>query len=108
MVGNKVDDENELAVSFRSRNNIQMMQVPAPSISLVALFKTLADEDIYQAADMPEALLTNPRERLRCLQLQVRHLRRRRENQALTANVEMRADLIADVNRKWQSAMTLY
>jgi len=49
-------DENELAVSFRSRNNIQMMQVPAPSISLVALFETLADEDIYQAADMARSI----------------------------------------------------
>ena len=49
-------DENELAVSFKSRNNIQMMQVPAPSISLVALFETLADEDIYQAADMARSI----------------------------------------------------
>lgn len=29
-----------------------MMQVPASSINLVTLFEILADEDIYQPADM--------------------------------------------------------
>lgn len=45
-------DENEVSVSFKSRNNIQMMQVPAPSINLAALFETLANEDVYQAVYM--------------------------------------------------------
>lgn len=49
-------DENELSVSFLTRNNVQMMQVPAPSINLVALFEGLADEDIYRAADMARSI----------------------------------------------------
>jgi len=49
-------NEEELSVSFRSRNNIQMMQVPAPSISLVALFESLADKDVYQAAEMARGI----------------------------------------------------
>jgi hypothetical protein len=49
-------DENELSVSFQSKNNVQVMQVPAPSINLVALFETLSAEDIYQAADMARSI----------------------------------------------------
>lgn len=49
-------DENELSVSFKSKNSIQMMQVKAPSINLLALFRVLADEDIYQAADIARSI----------------------------------------------------
>ena len=49
-------NEEELSVSFRTRNNIQMMQVPAPSISLVGLFESLADKDVYQAAEMARGI----------------------------------------------------
>jgi hypothetical protein len=49
-------NEKDLSVSFRSRNNIQMMQVPAPSISLVALFQSLADKDLYQAGEMARGI----------------------------------------------------
>lgn len=49
-------DEHELLVRFQSRNNIEMMPVPAPSISLVGLFETLADEDIFRAADLARSI----------------------------------------------------
>jgi hypothetical protein len=51
-----VGDENELSVSFQSKNNVQVMQVSAPSINLVALFETLSADDIYQAADMARSI----------------------------------------------------
>ena len=49
-------NEKELSVSFRSGNNIQMMQVPAPATSLAALFQSLADKDVYQAAEMARGI----------------------------------------------------
>ena len=58
-VNNAVDytgNENELPVSFRSGNNVQMMQVPAPGISLPALFRALADKDVYQAAELARSI----------------------------------------------------
>ncbi len=58
-VNNAVDytgNENVLPVSFRSRNNLQMMQVPTPSISLPGLFQALADKDVYQAAELARSI----------------------------------------------------
>jgi hypothetical protein len=49
-------DEHEIPVRFQSRSNIEMMQIPAPSINLTGLFQTLADEDIYRAAELAKTI----------------------------------------------------
>jgi hypothetical protein len=49
-------EENEISVSFQSRNNIVMMQVAAASSSLPDLIGTLAHEDLYRAVDIARTI----------------------------------------------------
>jgi hypothetical protein len=52
---NKVPDytgeENKVSVRFQSKNDIAMVDIAAPSISLAGLFSALGKEDIYLATD---------------------------------------------------------
>ena len=48
-VSDYTGEENEISVGFQSQNNIVMVQVAAPTISLSALIARLAEDDIYRA-----------------------------------------------------------
>jgi hypothetical protein len=48
-VSDYTGEENEISVGFQSQNNIVMVQVAAPTISLSALIAKLAEDDIYRA-----------------------------------------------------------
>lgn len=50
-------EESELFVRLQIRGDIASIGIPAPTISLAALFKGLADEDVYRAAELAKDIV---------------------------------------------------
>ena len=49
-------EESDLLVRLQIRNDIATIRIPAPTTALAALFKGLAEEDVYRAAELAKSI----------------------------------------------------
>jgi len=53
---NYAGEENDIPVRFQTRKDSAVVRIPAPSTGLAGLFKSLAEDDVYQSASLAKSI----------------------------------------------------